>query len=142
MGLEFKVYERSTEALQVLGTVGSQIGKKGQVRFVPNTFNSGKRIAVILTNEQNESTVVACSLRVSDAIKEAKEKGATEEVLASAVVNLEISEDDNGRNFIIAPTGEATTGFIVEALEAKAVNWNKLTTLTDASIKALLEASI
>jgi hypothetical protein len=127
MALDFKIYEGSGTTLETLGTVASNVGKKGGLRFVPNTFTSGKRIAVILTDSKGASTVIACSTRVSATIRNAKKDGSTDKELLSAIANLEISDDDQGRNFIIAPTGVGTTEtFTMASLVVQAVTFEEL----------------
>jgi hypothetical protein len=127
MALEFKVYEGSETTLETLGTVATNIGKKGSLRFVPNTFTSGKRIAVILTNDKGKSTVLACSTRVSSTIREAKKNGSEDKELLSAIASLEISEDEEGRNFIIAPAGLGSTEtFTMASLAVEAFSYEEL----------------
>lgn len=127
MALEFKVYEGSASTLETIGTVSSNIGKKGSLRFVPGTFAKASRIAVILTNDKGKSTCLACSSRVSATIREAKKNGANEKDMLSAIANLEISEDEEGRNFIIAPTGVGSTEtFTIASLSVEAVSFEEL----------------
>ena len=104
MALNFKKYESTATTLETIGTVASQI-PGGSLKFVPGTFTSGKRIAIILTNKAGESTVLACSKRVSATLRSALENGSTKKDLLAAIVKLEISEDEEGRNFIMAPQG-------------------------------------
>ena len=104
MALEFKVYQGTQTSLETIGTVLAQI-PGGSLKFVPGTFTSGKRIAVILTNKAGESTVVACSKRVSATLQAALADGKTKKEMLGAIAKLEISEDEEGRNFIVAPQG-------------------------------------
>jgi hypothetical protein len=105
MALQFKMYERTGTEIETIGTVATTIGKGGSLRFVPGTFTSGKRIAIILQNKKGESTVIACSKRVSESLKNALNEGTSKKDMLSAISKLEISEDEEGRNFIIAPVG-------------------------------------
>jgi hypothetical protein len=117
MALQFKAYERG-ESLETIGTVAAVVGKGGSLRFVPGTFTSGKRVAVILSRKDGTSTVIACSKRVSAGLHSAKETGTESKEMLAALVKLEVSEDAEGRNFIIAPVGTGGTeeAFVVEAL--------------------------
>lgn len=104
MALQFKKYESTATELETLGTVASQI-PGGSLKFVPGTFTSGKRVAIILLDKNGDSTVVACSSRVSTTLHNALKNGASKKEMLAAVSNLEISEDKQGRNFISAPRG-------------------------------------
>jgi hypothetical protein len=123
MALNFKMYERTSTELETIGTVATVIGKGGSLRFVPGTFTSGKRIAIILQNKKGESTVIACSKRVSEGLKSALDEGTSKKQMLSAISKLEVSEDEEGRNFIIAPVG---SGGVEEAFTIE--DLNKVTT--------------
>ncbi len=127
MALEFKTYERS-ESLNTIGTVMEVVGKQGTLRFVPGTFTRGKRIAVILQRKDGTSAVIACSTRVSAGLRNAKGAGAEGKQMLAALAKLQVSEDAEGRNFIIAPVGASgdEEAFSVESLKAVAVAYEDL----------------
>ena len=128
MALNFKKYERTEGTLETIGTVADVVGKGGTLRFVPNTFTSGKRIAIILGKKDGSSTVIACSTRVSTTLRDAKKNGSESKELLAAISKLEISEDEEGRNFIIAPvgTGGNEETFAIADLTKAAVAYDDL----------------
>ena len=128
MALQFKMYEGTSTELETIGTVATVIGKGGSLRFVPGTFTSGKRIAIILLNKAKESTVIACSKRVTLTLQEALKNGSSKKQMLAAVSKLQVSEDEEGRNFIIAPlgTGGVEDSFTIEDLKKEAVSFEEL----------------
>ena len=128
MALQFKMYEGTTTEIETIGTVATVIGKGGSLRFVPGTFTSGKRIAIILLNKKGESTVIACSKRVSESLRTVLNEGTSKKQMLSAISKLEISEDEEGRNFIIAPvgTGGVEEAFTIEDLAKEKVDFSEL----------------
>lgn len=126
MALQFKKYEGTSTELETIGTVASTI-KGGTLKFVPGTFQSGKRIAIILLNKAGDSTVIACSKRVSQGLRDALANGVEKKSMLSAISNLEISEDEQGRNFIIAPQGSGgEEEFKVVDLQKVSVTYDEL----------------
>jgi hypothetical protein len=128
MAIQFKKYESTATDLEIVGTVSSVIGKGGTLKFVPNTFTSGKRLAIILLNKKGESTVLPCSTRVTNVTKDAKNKGASKKQMLAAISRLEVSEDEDGRNFIIAPRGSGgeEESFVIEDLTKETVSYDDL----------------
>jgi hypothetical protein len=114
--IEFKKYEGS-EALEDLGTLASQIGNKGTVKFAKTNFNGTKRVVVIATNDAGDSAVVTCSANLSAHLRKAKTEGATKEELLAHVVDLNILENEEGIAYITMPGGEQTEGITIGALK-------------------------
>ena len=121
--IEFKKYEGSA-LLTDLGTVASQIGTKGTIKFVAKNFNNPeKRVVLVAENDKGESAVISCSKSLSDYLRKAKEEGAKKEELLAGLLDLNIMEGEEEVPFITMPAGEQTKGITVTELrKAKKVH--------------------
>lgn len=111
--LNFQKYQGGTSSLASLGSVKENAGKGGKIAFVRNNYNNpDKRVAVIITNANGESAVVACSQQVSDALRNKQMK-------IEQLANLQIVQNEEGINFIAMPATGAIQEFSVDALTAE-----------------------
>lgn len=127
--IEFKKYEGAAN-LEDLGSLASQIGAKGKVKFSKPNFNSTKRVVVIAENDKGESAVVTCSNNLSTHLRKAKADGASKEELLAYVVDRNILQDEDNAPFITMPGGEVTEGVSIAALKKVKVT-EKVTTLEE-----------
>lgn len=110
MALTFKKYESTAAELENLGTVISNLGKKGELKFVPGTIDrfkskATKAMCMILMNDKGESLTVPLSKRVSGTILGALENGQSKKDCLAAIAGLEIVENTDGGHTIVAPRG-------------------------------------
>jgi hypothetical protein len=110
MALTFKKYESTATELENLGTVISNLGKKGELKFVPGTIDrfkskATKALCMILMNDKGESLTVPLSKRVSGTILGALENGQSKKDCLAAIAGLEIVENTDGGHTIVAPRG-------------------------------------
>ena len=112
--LNFQKYQGGTASLASLGTVKENAGKGGKIAFVRNNFNNpDKRVAVVITNADGESAVVACSSQVSDALR-------NKQLTIAQLAELNIIQNEEGINFIAMPATGAIQEFSVDALKSEA----------------------
>ena len=103
MALLFKVYESAS--LEDLGTILDIIGENGELRFSSQkNLNSKNRVTLILKDEDGKSVAVPCSKAVSITVRQALSEGKTKAECLSALVNLNLLEDKDGKIFI-SPLG-------------------------------------
>jgi|SRR6478609_3267241 len=115
--IEFKKYEGS-DLLTDLGTVASQIGAKGTIKFVAKNFmNTAKRVVVIAKNSAGDSAVISCSTSLSANLRAAKAAGASKEELLAGLLDLVVMEGEQEVPFITVPAGEQTEGMTVAQLK-------------------------
>jgi hypothetical protein len=110
MALEFKKYEGGPSTLTDLGSVKSIAGKGGKIAFIRNNFNNlTKRVAVLITNSNNESVVLACSQQVSDALR-------NKQMNIAQLASLSVIENAEGANFIAMPATGGLQEFSVDSI--------------------------
>lgn len=110
MALEFKKYEGGPSTLTDLGTVKSIAGKGGKIAFIRNNFNNpDKRVALLITNADGNSAVLACSQQVSDALR-------NKQMNIAQLANLSVLENEEGINFIAMPATGGLQEFSVDAI--------------------------
>jgi len=121
--IDFKKYEGT---LTDLGTVASQIGAKGTIKFDPKNFNTEeknakgerKRVVVIVKNGDGDSAVVSCSKPLSEYLRKAKADGSTKEELLAGLLDMLVMEDEKSEvPFITMPGGEQTEGMTIADLK-------------------------
>jgi hypothetical protein len=114
MALEFKKYEGGPSTLTDLGTVKSIAGKGGKIAFIRNNFNNpDKRVALLITNSNGESVVLACSQQVSDALR-------NKQMNIAQLANLSVLENEEGAHFISMPATGGLQEFAVDAITSVA----------------------
>jgi len=112
--LEFKKYEGGPSTLTDLGTVKSIAGKGGKIAFIRNNFNNpDKRVALLITNSDGNSAVLACSQQVSDALR-------NKQMTIAQLANLSVIENEEGVNFIAMPATGGLQEFSVDAIASVA----------------------
>src|SRR6478752_3936333 len=98
--LEFKEFVRSSSTLEDLGTVKANAGKKGSIAFIPgNLADTTKRVALVITNAAGQSAVVACSSKVSKALR-------AKELNIKQLAGLSILKNEDGQMFVSMPGTE------------------------------------
>src|SRR6478735_8452241 len=115
--IDFKKYEGSA-VLADLGTVASQIGTKGTIKFIPKNFVStelnkkGERIRVVLLAKDNagNSAIISCSKALSAYLRKAREEGSSSDELLAGLLDLNVMEGEEGTPFITMPAGAQTEG--------------------------------
>lgn len=128
MALQFKQYVSTATDLDSLGTVASNLGKKGTLKFVPGTIDRFKSkvikaLCMVLSDDKGNSTTVPLSKRVSGTILNALEDGKTKRDCLLAISKLEIVEvEENGelRHTIVAPRGAGGEEETITVGEVKA----------------------
>lgn len=111
--LSFQKYQGGTSSLASLGTVKANAGKGGKIAFIRNNYNNpDKRVAVVVTNADNESAVVACSQQVSDALR-------NKQLTIQQLADLEIVMNEEGIHFIAMPATGAIQEFKVDELKSE-----------------------
>ena len=99
MELEFKKYQATESTLESLGTIKDIVGTKGSIAFIPsNIRDTKKRVVVILKKGDGKSTMVTCSQKVSDGIRD---KSITE----GHLLGFEVLYGENEIPFITLPGG-------------------------------------
>ena len=112
--LEFKKYEGGPSTLTDLGSVKSIAGKGGKIAFIRNNFNNpDKRVALLITNSDGNSAVLACSQQVSDALR-------NKQMTIAQLANLSVIENEEGINFIAMPATGGLQEFSVDAITSVA----------------------
>lgn len=115
MALEFKKYEGGPSTLTDLGTVKSNAGKGGKIAFIRKNFNNAdKLVAVLITNSDNESVVIACSKQVSDSLRK-------KEMNIAQLANLSILENEEGANYISMPASGGLQEFSLDSIATTTV---------------------
>ena len=110
MALEFKKYEGGPSTLTDLGSVKSIAGKGGKIAFIRNNFNNpDKRVALLITNSNGESVVLACSQQVSDALR-------SKQMNIAQLASLSVIENEQGANFIAMPATGGLQEFSVDSI--------------------------
>ncbi len=113
--IDYKEYEGT---LTDLGTVASQIGTKGTIKFVAKNFaNPAKRVVVVLKNEAGQSAVVSCSNALSAVLRKSKEDGAKQDEVLASLLDMSVMEGTEEVPFITMPAGEQTEGFTAAQLK-------------------------
>lgn len=114
--LNFKKYQASAGTLTSLGTVKENAGKGGKIAFIRNNFNNPeKRVAVVITQSNGNSAVVACSEQVSAELRSKK-------MNIQQLAGLEILENEEGVYFITMPATGAVQEFQVDELATEPTN--------------------
>ncbi len=113
--IDFKKYEGT---LTDLGTVASQIGAKGTIKFIPKNFlNPDKRVVLVVQNGNGDSAAISCSKDLSTYLRKAKADGSTKEELLSGILDLNIMEGEEEVPFVTMPAGEQTEGMTIADLK-------------------------
>jgi hypothetical protein len=111
MALEFKKYEGGSSTLTNLGTVKSIAGKGGKIAFIRSNFNNlDKRVAILITNGNGDSDIVACSQQLSDALR-------NKQITIAELAGLSIVENEEGANFITMPATGALQEFSLDDIK-------------------------
>jgi hypothetical protein len=132
MALDFKKYESTESTLETLGTIKSIIGDNGKIGYVENNLkDSSRRVVVVLKKEDGTSTIVTCSKKVSDGIRNSS-------IELGHLINFEIVQGDAGVPFISAP---ASSMLEVEVKNIVSKPYGvSSTVLTQETIDAMLAA--
>ena len=110
MALEFKKYEGGPSTLTDLGSVKSIAGKGGKIAFIRNNFNNpDKRVALLITNSNGESAVLACSQQVSDALR-------SKQMNIAQLASLSVVENAEGAHYIAMPATGGLQEFSVDSI--------------------------
>ncbi len=113
--IDFKEYEGT---LTDLGTVASQIGAKGTIKFVAKNFaDPAKRVVVVVQNEAGQSAVISCSKALSAALRKSKEDGAKKEQVLAGLLDMKVMEGTEEVPFITMPAGDQTEGLTIAQLK-------------------------
>jgi hypothetical protein len=99
MELVFENYQAAESTLTSLGTVSKQIGENGSLALIPSNFkDASKRVAIILKKDDNTSTMVTCSQKVSDGLRD-------KSITLGHILNFEVLYGEAGVPFISLPGG-------------------------------------
>ena len=114
MAIKLEKYEGGSSELTSLGTVVDITGVKGSIKTLRKNFHDlSKRVAVIIANAKNESTVIACSEALSIELRAGR-------IVADDLFGFEIVEGSAGIPFISMPTDGAVQEFKASNYKAKA----------------------
>ena len=114
MAIKLEKYEGASSELTSLGTVVQITGVKGSIKTLRKNFlDTSKRVAVIIANAKNESTVIACSTALSIELRAGR-------IVADDLFGFEIVEGEAGIPFISMPTEGAVQEFKASNYKAKA----------------------
>ena len=113
MAITLKKYESAGSELTSLGLVVEITGPKGSIKTIRKNFhNTSKRVAVIIANAKNESTVVACSEPLSIELRAGR-------IVADDLFGFEIVEGEAGIPFISMPSDGGVQEFKASNYKAK-----------------------
>lgn len=114
MAITLTKYEGASSELTSLGTVVEITGVKGSIKTLRKNFhNLDKRVAVIIANAKNESTIISCSTALSIELRAGR-------IVADDLFGFEIVEGEAGIPFISMPTDGAVQEFKASEYKAKA----------------------
>jgi len=118
LNLKFEKYEGVN--LESFGTLASIAGAKGSLAFAPKSLLAGntKRMVVVITKKDGESSTISCAQRVSEATRAALANGMKKADALGIISKLEVIQaDDDAVPYITFPAGQSTLeSFTVEAL--------------------------
>jgi hypothetical protein len=113
MAITLKKYESAGSELTSLGSVIEIIGVKGSIKTLRKNFHdTSKRVAVIIANAKNESTVIACSNALSIELRAGR-------IVADDLFGFDVVEGEQGIPFISMPTDGAVQEFKASNYKAK-----------------------
>jgi hypothetical protein len=106
MSLEFKVYERSADTLESIGTIATLAGAGASVAFInSNLSNPNKRVAVVAMRKDGKSTTVSCGKDLSELVRNHITSGVKKSALLGKLAQMPIYEVAF-KNAKGEPTGE------------------------------------
>jgi len=113
MAIKLEKYESKASELTSLGTVVEITGVKGSIKTLRKNFHdTSKRVAVIIANADNDSTIVSCSEALSIELRAGR-------IVADDLFGYEIVEGKAGIPFISMPSENAVQEFKASNYKAK-----------------------
>lgn len=125
----FAEVAEETSALETLGTVAENVGKKGTIAFNLNNLKRDDKLVVVeLTNEKGKTQKVYCSAALSAQIR--KEKMAKQDLInyvGSLDIAITTNEEGEQRFKIIQRQGAVVSGSITGAAPVVVTNFDEIT---------------
>jgi len=125
----FAEVAEETSALETLGTVAENVGKKGTIAFNLNNLKRDDKLVVVeLTNEKGKTQKVYCSAALSAQIR--KEKMAKQDLInyvGSLDIAITTNEEGEQRFKIIQRQGAVVSGSITSAAPVVVTNFDEIT---------------
>lgn len=125
----FAEVAEETSALETLGTVAENVGKKGTIAFNLNNLKRDDKLVVVeLTNEKGKTQKVYCSAALSAQIR--KDKMAKQDLInyvGSLDIAITTNEEGEQRFKIIQRQGAVVSGTITGAAPTVATNFDEIT---------------
>jgi hypothetical protein len=123
MALQFKKYESEVENLGTIAELSASFGLSSD-----KNLKSDKRVTLVLQDEEGASTIVVCSIDVSNHIRKSFQAGKPESWVMSSIRNLSLLADKNGTVWV-SPLGDPSmrkASYSIDELESINASFEEL----------------